>query len=108
MISAAPIAPASMRESGNGRLSASSMALRLALSPPIAKIIGPPALAAGLCAVARFDPPARRFKEIGWPLREPFELSLVALHHHQCPGEIGRVVCCEAEFAAGPQLGGEP
>ena len=31
----------------------------------------------------------------------------MALHHHQRPGEIGRVVGCEAKLAAGFQLGGE-
>src|SRR3954453_3250174 len=57
----------------------------------VAEIIGTAALAPRLCAVACLDPAARRREEVAGLLREPFELRLMALHHHQCPGEIGRV-----------------
>src|SRR3954452_17531490 len=63
----------------------------------VAQIIRAAALAPRLGAVARLDPAAGRLEEVVGPSRKPFELFSVALHHHQRPGEIGRVVRREAE-----------
>src|SRR4051812_21692677 len=70
----------------------------------VSKIIGPPAFASSLGAVAGLDPPARGFEKILWSLGKPFELRCVAVHDHQRPGEVSRVVGCDAELAAGLEL----
>src|SRR5438132_6639655 len=57
----------------------------------LAQIIRATAFAPRLGAVARLHPAAGRLEEVVRPLGEPFERIRVTLHHHQRPGEIGRV-----------------
>ena len=50
---------------------------------------------------------AGRLEEIPGSFSQPLELILVALHHHQRPREIGRIIGCQAELAARLQLRGK-
>src|SRR5437868_13784484 len=108
-----PAGDAARGTAANGTAAAPSKVLRsnsirsLRSNPDIAQIIRAPALAARLRTIAGFNPAAGRFEEVLRTLGPPFELMPVALHHHQRPDQIGRVIGREPELAGGVERGRE-